>query len=368
MVGTTLQLMEWNMPTISCRIVLFKNCKSVNGFPRPPHRWYLKPPLVKNNNKATVYCNTSAAQFFSAQSSTDAVDPIRFNYRPNPPDILGVFNYPLLQQWAQSELNVLQQLFVPYRQSSPFQMALQQSNLSELHLSYYGISSESLYSFSTEEGFLFANTPANDYWTLEISYTPNAGPPQQYLHIAFLPNGSLDLIHTSSSDLEVTNKLLAPTMAYLQVTPLQFWEVVNWLFVTFYWTILADLGQAVPTTYPIDLNGEYVFSSPSTYLPTNNIFINETLYQIYSSFLHPTGDVPSLNRTIGAGLPNMTFIKSYSCTQRQLKSPINFIISVAVANYALIMGGYSFAILIAGSIQKHRRKDGKLLLFRDLLN
>ena len=64
----------------------------------------------------------------------------------------------------------------------------------------------------------------------------------------------------------------------------------------------------------------------------------------------------------------MKFIKSYSCTQRQLKPPINFIISVVVADYALIMGGYSFALLIAGGIQKHRRKDGKLLLFRGLMN
>jgi len=158
-------------------------------------------------------------------------------------------------------------------------------------------------------------------------------------------------------------------MTFLQVTPLMFWEVINWLFVTFYWTILADLGQVVPTTYPIDRNNQLMFSSPSDYLPTNNIFINETLYQLYSSFLQPLEpSVPPLNVTIGAGLPTMKFIKSYSCTQRQLKPPINFIISVVVADYALIMGGYSFALLIAGGIQKHRRKDGKLLLFRGLMN
>lgn len=324
--------------------------------------------MVKNNDKATVSCNTSAGQFFSAQISTDALNPIGNNYRPNPPNISGVFNYSLLQQWAGLELMVLENLLVPYRRVSPFQMALQQSNLSELHLSYYGISVES--PLLIEEAFPVANTPANDYWILEIGYTRTAGPPQRYSHMAFLPNGSLDLDHTLPSDLEFTNKLLAPTMKFLQVTPVQFWEVINWIFVTFYWTILADLGQIVPITYPIDQNGQPVLSSTSNYLPTNNIFLNETLYQIYSSssFLQRIGFPPPLDRTIGAGLPNMTFIKSYSCTQRQLKPPINFIISVAVADYALIMGGYSFALLIAGSIQKHRRKDGKLLLFRGLMN
>lgn len=57
-------------------------------------------------------------------------------------------------------------------------------------------------------------------------------------------------------------------------------------------------------------------------------------------------------------LPEMTFIKSYSCTYRQMKSPIDFIISVVVADYALIIGGYTIAIFIAGSIQNYRRRDG----------
>ena len=64
----------------------------------------------------------------------------------------------------------------------------------------------------------------------------------------------------------------------------------------------------------------------------------------------------------------MTFIKSYSCTQRQLKSAINFIISVIVADYAFIVGGYTLAILIAGRVQKYRRQDGNDLLFTILIN
>lgn len=171
------------------------------------------------------------------------------------------------------------------------------------------------------------------------------------------------MTHTLQSDLDLANKLLAPTMTYLKLTSSEFWEGINWIIVTYYWTILADLGQVVPTTYPIDQNDMFVFSSPSSYLPTNNIFINETLYQIYSSLLqraNPAKAISPLDTNIGAGLPDMKFVKSYSCTQRQLKSHINFIISVGVADYVLIMGGYSFAILIAGWIEKRRRKNGNL--------
>lgn len=139
--GITLQLMEWNMLIILYRTVPFKNCKSVNGYPHPPQRWYLNSLLVKDNYQATIYCNTSAGQFFSAQSS-DSADPISFSYRSNPPNIPGLFNYSLLHQWVIAEYNALQYL-VPYGQLSPFQMSLQQSNLSELYLTYFGTSVES---------------------------------------------------------------------------------------------------------------------------------------------------------------------------------------------------------------------------------
>ena len=74
-------------------------------------------------------------------------------------------------------------------------------------------------------------------------------------------------------------------MTFLQVTPLMFWEVINWLFVTFYWTILADLGQVVPTTYPIDRNNQLMFSSPS-YQQTTSLSTKLSTNFILHSYNH----------------------------------------------------------------------------------
>lgn len=214
------------------------------------------------------------------------------------------------------------------------------------------------------------NTPANDFWTLEISYTPNTGPTLQSLYIAFLPNGSVDTIHTPAGHLENATNLLAPTITYLRsttTTKFDFWQLINWLYVSLYWTMLADLGQAVPTTYPVNQLGAFNFSAPVDSLPTNNIFINTTLYEIYGSYLQntvlpilqiPNQPIPPVTNGTEVTLPDMTFIKSYSCTRRQIKSTINFIISVVVADYALIIGGYTLAIFVAGSISKYRRREG----------
>ena len=215
------------------------------------------------------------------------------------------------------------------------------------------------------------NSPARDHCTLQISYTPNTGPPSQYLSISFLTNGSIDTEHTLSSDLENATKLFAPTITYLQSITAQqfdFWELINWEFVALYWTFLADLGQTVPTVYAINpQSGNLNFSSPTTFPATNNIFINATLYQIYSSYLFntilpilgiPSEPVYTVTNDTTVTLPDMTFIKSYSCIERQVKSSIDFIISVIVADYVLIVGFYSLAILIAGSLQKYRHPDG----------
>jgi hypothetical protein len=40
-----------------------------------------------------------------------------------------------------------------------------------------------------------------------------------------------------------------------------------------------------------------------------------------------------------------------------LKSPVSFLISVITADYAFIMGAYSLAIWVAGTIQK-RQENG----------
>lgn len=212
------------------------------------------------------------------QTSTTAVDPIILNYPAKPLQTSGSFNYSLLQQWAGFEAYLLQWL-LPSGQTSSFQTSVHQNNLSNIFLSYTGnvhvinhVSDVQVYGPSPNG--TSSNTPANDYWTLELSYASNTGPTLQFLYIAFLPNGSVDTLHTPAGHLENATNLLAPTITYLQSTTstkFDFWQMINWLYVTLYWTMLADLGQAVPTIYPFNGFGNFNFSSPVNYLPTNNI-------------------------------------------------------------------------------------------------
>jgi hypothetical protein len=224
------------------------------------------------------------------------------------------------------------------------------------------------------------NTLASDHWTIEISYTPNTGPPVQYFHITFLPNGSIDATRTLQTDLEGANKLLAPTITSLQNSTKQsfdYWELMNWMVVSFYWSTLAVLGQLAPTTYPsLPFPPSDIIrnlSSPTTLPSTNNIFINDSLYKIYFSYLKNTV-IPMLGSNLGPKInkigahpltnetefPEMTLIKSYSCLEKRIKSAVSLIVSVIAADYALIMSAYGIAIYIAAFIQTRRQRDGKL--------
>jgi hypothetical protein len=107
-----------------------------------------------------------------------------------------------------------------------------------------------------------ANTPAGEFWVLEIISVSINGPLENApLRIVFLPNGSIDGRQRTSDDLNKANFLLAPTIAYLHnntAPAFDYWKLINWLYVSFYWTVLADLGQVAPTTY---LDGNFPFPS-----------------------------------------------------------------------------------------------------------
>ena len=207
------------------------------------------------------------------------------------------------------------------------------------------------------------NSPANEFWELTLAYTPINALDKNYTYITFLRNGSIDWTQTAASDFDYANTLLAPAISSL---PLQagvkfdFWELTNWLFVSYYWIALADLGQISPVTvtnYPVQ-----------TLLPsTNNIFINQTIFDIYASYLRNTvapllnisahgwtpQDFDPLNSTNRLQAIDMEFIRSYQCLERHLKAPISFVISLIVADHVLIMLPYSLIIWVAAAMQKH---------------
>ena len=215
-----------------------------------------------------------------------------------------------------------------------------------------------------------ANTPANDHWTMTVSYTLNNEVSAKSLNITFLSTGKIDFNRTSQVDYDTANNLLQPTTSLLQtyIGPnFDFWELTNWLFVSIYWSYLADLGQVRPTTYIREREQYGIaivdFSKPTSYPLTNNIFINETLFEIYSSYLR-TVILPFLNYSLPEFYPldddnhlkpvDTTFSRSYSCSERQLKTPLDFIISVLAADYVLIIGAYRLVIFIAALVQKRR--------------
>lgn len=226
------------------------------------------------------------------------------------------------------------------------------------------------------------NTPANDHWQLQIASTSIDALLPNSTYITFLPSGSIDMTRTSQSDLDNANSILAPAISFLQAELNQtfnFWELINWIFVSFYWTFLSDLGQISPTiisgqtTLRIPNNTSVNKNYQTAFPPTNNIFINQTLFAIYSSYLRNTiipllgpvsGDYPSLPSFSNLSFENSlreqdtTFTLSYSCVQRIIKPALAFIVSVIVADYAFIMGAYKLTIMVAAGIQKRKRQDG----------
>jgi hypothetical protein len=159
------------------------------------------------------------------------------------------------------------------------------------------------------------------------------------------------------------------------VNSLDVWRLLNWVIVSYYWISLFDFGQTAPTYY----RSSYVlddfpnFTEPISYTSVNNIFVNDTLFGIYSStlrdeilpFLQLFDPTFSLPEFLPLDLDNalqpigMSLLRSYSCVERQLKGWFTVAISVFVADYALIGGAYTVVAFIAGWWQKRRNIHGK---------
>src|SRR5437762_9167662 len=110
------------------------------------------------------------------------------------------------------------------------------------------------------------------------------------------------------------------------------------------------------------------FSRAIRYPNTNNIFINNTLFSIYSNILRRQID-PLMNLSITSTFAPLddtnrftpfesSFQRSYACEVRRLKTPVTAIISVVVAAYALIRGGYMLFISLAAWYEKRGEHTG----------
>lgn len=213
------------------------------------------------------------------------------------------------------------------------------------------------------------NSPANDFWSLNITYMFLNSQTVNNVGITFLPNGTIDQTRTSAADLQNAN-VLPSTVSPSNIST--FWTKMNWIYVSLYWTVLYDLGQIAPTVYVNQ-------SDTAIMLPSsNNIFINPSLFNTYSTILDENilpdqgyslpkfSPVGQTNRLLPHGT---TFLQSYSCRQRKRKELLSALISIMAADISFILFAYGCVTWLVETWEKRDKgpMDGKkkLSIFED---
>ena len=142
---------------------------------------------------------------------------------------------------------------------------------------------------------------------------------------------------------------------------------MNWIFVSQYWGLLLDFGQVSPTTFRYSPAGNLIDYGPVRYPATNNIFVNDTLFYIYSNYLYNTilrlfgyhfPQFNPLNSTNKMNATDVSFKMLYCCQDLQLKSSESLVISILVADWAFMTSLYTI-ILFAGTWWEMRKNHGE---------
>ena len=185
------------------------------------------------------------------------------------------------------------------------------------------------------------------------------------------------LTRTTSHEFELANIILGPTITLLRNQTFQpdfdMWKLMNWIFVTYYWTFLGDLGQISPTTYvPWNQWANANFSQATFHTASNNIFVNESLFEVYTKYMNETllplllyggiGEINPLSTENQLTWEPTTFIRGYDCTERQLKSAVSFIFGVFATLWAVMHVFYTFVKWITGKFARWDTERGNSLL------
>jgi hypothetical protein len=210
---------------------------------------------------------------------------------------------------------------------------------------------------------------------MSVSYLNESEVQDVVMRITFLPTGQVDNSTTPASNLSVANQILAPTIQDItrladtaNIANFDFWELMNWLFVSHYWALLLDFGQVSPSTFQYDAAGDVVNYGPVRYPSTNNIFVNDTLFNVYAEYLQTTilplfkyhlPEFSQLNNTNQINATDVELKLLYSCTDLQLKSSEGLVISIIVADWALITSLYAIALFIGGWWTQRKSEDGE---------
>jgi len=229
---------------------------------------------------------------------------------------------------------------------------------------------------SASEG---TNSPANGNWELLIQYTKIDNIVPVAIPINFLVTCDTVQSSSSSESLKAAEELFASVIAVVNSQAAQvgvsvnFWTLLCRVIVGYHWKLLNDLGQISPTTYgpippqPLPDWYQYNFSQVQHLAPTNNIFVNKTLFDDYSSYIFNTV-LPLFNISAPTVAPLepgnelqprlVTFSKYYSCQMRQFRAPAVAIISIGLSVYFLIKLPFAAATFVVPPLEEYLEKRG----------
>ena len=348
--------------------------------------------VFNNYWQGFVTCNTSIDQYMYFKVPRETVNPLNSRLLG---EAVRTRLDPILQSdsaitidlayilWMQS-LSRLIDLVIPSEGQSLIYQPPIASNISSFSMRFDGPTLPKLLS-DWYQGFFPGhefNTPAEDYWILHVVYQFQNETISHRIDITFVPDGTIDFTRTKTTDIEIVNTLMQPMIMNLEIAAMRrgivvdFWKILNWMFISSYWSLLADLGQTTSTTYPSSAGTFQGYchvdlSAPIHHSETNNIWVNDTLYTIYSEYLLgtivpllgspvPIAHFTPLNETNRIHPTTTTFLRTYTCNIRELKAPLPAIVSLVVSEYAFIKGGYGLFIFLAAWYEKKKYR-GRML-------
>ena len=134
-----------------------------------------------------------------------------------------------------------------------------------------------------------------------------------------------------------------------------------------YWLLLLDFGQIAPSTFNYDDKGNRLDYGPVRHSAQNNIFVNETLFDQYNSYLRHT-ILPLFGYTLAEFLPlnntnrmNETTVSLkmlYTCSDIRLKDSAGLIISVIVADWGMISSVLALGLVLLAAWRLRQEEDG----------
>jgi hypothetical protein len=206
------------------------------------------------------------------------------------------------------------------------------------------------------------NTPADSSWNLGIYYMPVGSVTEQYTYVTYLSTGEISP-STPVENFVLAANLLGPSINLLQNltgnAAFDGFEFMNWIFVTYYWIMLYDFGQTAPTYYEFTTLEAPNFMDPTYFTSDNNPFVNDKLFGMYSAYLNntiiPLLQLQGIHFRVGEFLPltnsntlspiPTTFLRSYSCSQRQAKGWVSLLMNVIIADYTFVFGAYHLLLM-----------------------